>query len=239
MQRDANKPFLQSDVSIVLGGVRVALAKFPRIRNPVSRARIFGRNVVAKSRPSDAFESPKQKSKRIRRELIDAGVSVYGLLKSESRYLPKVMHDDEHIEAAVYGQHNSSSAMLVATDERIIYLDKKPMAEFFDEVSYEVVSGIEFDIHLFFAAVVLHTPVRNYDFKFVNMHCAEKFARLIEAQRLERDHKENGSIGEFQPSANEAPRSSEERPNEFEENLAGYYWLPTEEEELLKLQNMG
>lgn len=111
---------------------------------------------------------------------------------------------------------------------------KKPMVELFDEVSYEVVSGIEFDIHLFFATVVLHTPVKNYDFKFVNLHCAEKFARHIEKQRLEHEltEKTEERPVEVIPPVAEAPRS----PFELEEDMAGYYWLPTEQEERRKVQ---
>lgn len=165
------------------------------------------------------YETKKAKAKRIRRELIDAGATIYGLFKSESRSLPKILHPTEHVEAVVYGQHRSSSVMLVATDERILYVDKKPMALFLDEVSYEVVSGIEFEIHTFFATLILHTPVKNFDIRFANLRCADKFARHIEFQRLIRPHEETSE------------QSSEPEPIELEEDLAGYYWLPMEEEE--------
>jgi hypothetical protein len=120
---------------------------------------------------------------------------------------------------------------LAATDERIIYLDKKPTVEMFDEVGYEVVSGIEFDIHTFFATVVLHTPVKNYEFRLVNLRCAEKFARHIEKHRLEREPKDHEPVGELLPS----------RPRKFKKanilnDMAGYYWLPVDEDEPQKIQ---
>lgn len=181
-------------------------------------------------------EPADRKAARIRRELLDAGITLYGLLKSESRYLPKIMHDNEHVEAIVYGQHHSSSVMLIATDERIVFLDKKPMATMFDEVSYEVISGIEFDIHIFFATLVLHTPVKNYDIKFANLRCAERFARHIEKQRLEREEPAN------EPEVIDIPKEHidhelrEAYPLELKEDMAGYYWLPTEEEERRRVQ---
>lgn len=182
-------------------------------------------------------EDSRLKSIRIKRELLDAGATVYGLLKSESRFLPRILHDNEHIEAVIYGQHQSSSAMMVATDERIIYLDKKPMVAMFDEVSYEVVSGIEFDIHTFFATMVLHTPVKNYQFKFVNLRCAERFARLIESQRLEREKSKGESrrVIDIPPDYNpEVPRVQIQTKND----MAGYYWLPLDEEEAEKLRSL-
>lgn len=199
----------------------------PNLKRKVSVAALPAKHYSL--RKPITVENKRAKAKRIRRELIDAGATLYGLMKSESRHLPKILHDNEHIMGVIYGQHSTSSAMLVATSERIIYLDTKPMAELFDEVSYEVVSGIEFDIHLFYATVVLHTPVKNYDFKWVNMRCAEKFARYIETQRLEHEQKEEPPVIE---TVAVRPREDD---LEFED-MAGYYWLPTDEEERRKIQ---
>jgi hypothetical protein len=126
--------------------------------------------------------------------------------------------------------------MLVATNERIIYIDKKIMALFLDEVSYEVVSGIEFDIHLNFATVVLHTPVRNYDFRLVNLRCAEKFARHIEKHRMEREAKKEEPVEQNSKEPTEKP--ADKRIHEFED-MAGYSWLPNDEEERIKFQQVN
>jgi hypothetical protein len=245
MQSFTRTPYLQSDLSLVFGGIKIALAKFPTLRNPVSRARIFERSLNTDTRilsprvyyrANDNYEPLDIKTKRIRQEMLDAGVTAYGLLKSESRYLPKILHPHEHVEAVIYGQHNSSSAMMIATDERIIYLDKKPMAELFDEVSYEVVSGIEFDIHMFFATVVLHTAVKNYDFKMVNLRCAEKFARHIEKHRLEREPKQPGPDAQQIQAIPRQGIVNDKLPANY---MAGYYWLPADEEERRKIQTVN
>lgn len=257
---------IPGDVSIdLLDAVQKALIKLQRIKKPrgISRPilnkvksgiievlpartkrpaneQIYSTKPKVIYRKSTLYEHPRDKAKRVKRELLDAGVSLYGLMKSESRYLHKVLHDNETIEAVVYGQHHSNSAMLVATDERIIYLDKKPMTTLFDEVSYEVVSGIQFDIHTIFATIVLHTPVKNYDIKYANLHCAEKFARHIETQRLEKEQadKEKGEVINEPPVIFPYPDKSvrAERPFELKEDMAGYFWLPTEEEERRKVQ---
>lgn len=255
---------IPGDVSIdILDAVQKALVKLQRIRRPPEinwpslnkvksgvieaipvltrrppNEQIYSTKPKVVYRKSTLYEQPRDKAKRVKRELIDAGVSLYGLMKSESRYLHKILHDNETIEAVVYGQHHSNSAMLVATDERIIYLDRKPMATLFDEVSYEVVSGIEFDIHTLFATVVLHTPVKNYDIRFANLHCAEKFARHIETQRLEReqDDKEKEVVSEPPVIFPYPRRLTQDYPSELKEDMAGYYWLPTEEEERRKVQ---
>jgi len=178
--------------------------------------------------------SPQQSEdhvRRVHRELIAAGATAYGLLKSESRFLPRLIHKDEHILAVIYGQRHSNSAMMVATDRRILYVDKKPMAVFLDEVTYDVVSGIEFDIHTFFATVTLFSAKANYTFKFVNLHCAEKFVKLIERQRVRKEK----VIEEDEPeptvmhsvvAPHEWPEGQTLAPSE--KHLAGYYLNPGE-----------
>jgi hypothetical protein len=174
------------------------------------------------------YETKQDKLRRVKRELLDAGSTLYGLMKSETKILPKLLHPGEHIEAVVYGQHHANSVMLVATSERIIYLDKKPMALFLDEVSYEVVSGLEFQIHTLFATLVLHTPVKNYDIRFVNLRCAENFAKHIEDKRLAKERAEAGK--EEQPSGViKAPLIDQRR--EPINTMAGYYLLPIQDEE--------
>jgi len=213
------------------------LPKLPSGLMPPIRA-VLPIKAAPKSQQLSLLESPAQKKKRVRRELVDAGATIYGLLKSESRYLPKVLHDSERIEAIIYGQHNASSVMIVATDQRIVVLDKKPMAVRFDEVSYEVVSGIGLKIGFFFADVVLHTAITNFELRFVNMRCAEKFVKHIEAERLKRE------LAEAEEKTDKAPpevpesdrhRQVDEKYVELMDNLSGYYLLPIEEEEREKV----
>jgi len=163
------------------------------------------------------------------KELSKAGVTTYGLLKSESRYLRHVLHENEHIQAVVYGQHHNSSAMLIATDERIIYLDKKLMAVFMDEVTYDVVSGVELDIHTFFATVTLHTAVTNYVIRYANIRCADNFVDYIEEQRLRREL-EKEVANRFLPARTREEITKKLASTMVSSNMAGYYWLPPEDE---------
>lgn len=122
----------------------------------------------------------KTQIERIRAELLEAGVTKYGMAKAESRYLPRVIHADEHIEAVAYGQHNSSSAMMVATDQRVLYLDKKPLVSLMDEIMFSAISGVEIDIHTLFSTVTLQSSVGNYTIRYANIKCGQKFVDVIE-----------------------------------------------------------
>lgn len=252
-----NFVYLPGDVSLdVVGAIAKALEvwRFPIVKSKQSshylqrlRSRLNASAPAVLQKPVSAalprwqprsylrpliYETKESKFERVRREMLDAGVTLYGLHKSESRVLPKVLHPDEHVEAVVYGQHHSSSVMLVATNERIIFLDKKPMALFLDEVTYEVVSGIEFEIHTLFATLILHTPVKNYDIHMANLHCAENFARHIEAHRLKREEETEPKESESSDQLKEVLESLllPQKVHEFED-MAGYSWLPMKPKE--------
>lgn len=136
-------------------------------------------------------------TERIKQELTRAGVTSYALGKFNSRYLPKVLHEGEHVMAVVYGRHREDSGflrwvdrMLVATDRRVISLNHKPGYTDIDEFTYDVVAGVETSTAGPFTAVTLSTRVHNITIRFVKPNCAEHFAHYIEIRRLEQPFKQ-------------------------------------------------
>jgi general stress protein 26 len=76
--------------------------------------------------------------------------------------------------------------MLVATDRRVIFLDHKPGYTAFDELTYDVISGVKLT-SAGFSAVTLHTRLGDYLIRFVNTRAANNFTHYIETKRLEED----------------------------------------------------
>lgn len=127
------------------------------------------------------------KLKHIHDELISAGITKYGLNKLATKELPKILHDEEHIRGIVYGKISTGfTAMLVATDLRIIYIDRRLMYMTTDELTYDVVSGVKNTKSGPFCSVVLHTKVSDYTLRYVNSKCARIFTKYIEQRRLEK-----------------------------------------------------
>jgi uncharacterized protein YhbP (UPF0306 family) len=127
----------------------------------------------------------KNHRRRIKDELTKAGVTSYGLIKDESRHLYKIIHQEEHIQAVVYGRFQLDSVMLVATDKRVIFFDKKPFFSTEDEVPYDMVSGVSHGQVGLFATVTLHTRVGDYTVKYANPKNAASFVKYIEKRRME------------------------------------------------------
>lgn len=121
---------------------------------------------------------------RVRDELLKAGMTKYGLLKGESRHLPALIKQDEHIGGVVYGRTSDGSAMLIATDKRVLYLDHKLLSNKSDELTYDVVSGVSSNTQGSYAGVILHTRLGDYQIKYVNLTTARRFVRYIESKRI-------------------------------------------------------
>ncbi len=122
---------------------------------------------------------------RIALELRKLGVSEFAMYRMESRYLPTIIHDKEHLRGVVYGHCKVGFAMLVATDRRVIFFDKKPLFVNKDELTYDVVSGVSFSAAGLGSTVTLHTRVNDYTLRTFNRKCASTFVAYIESRRLE------------------------------------------------------
>ncbi|HET9173993.1 MAG TPA: PH domain-containing protein [Candidatus Saccharimonadales bacterium] len=116
---------------------------------------------------------------RIHLELIAAGITSHGLHKSETRYLPRIIRPTEHIGGVVYGEAAVGSVMLVATNERIIYLDKKFLFSIMDSISYHVIAGLRLIRQGPFMTVVLHTRIHDFTVKYANATCARNFEHYV------------------------------------------------------------
>jgi uncharacterized pyridoxamine 5'-phosphate oxidase family protein len=129
---------------------------------------------------------------RVKRELKAVGLSVLAQHKSEGRHVAELIHDDEHIKGAIYGQYDDGSAMLVATDKRVIFFDKKPLFRTVDELTYDVISGVRVIKQGLFSGVVLHTRVGDYALRYVNPKSIIFFKKYLQSHLLEhptRTHK--------------------------------------------------
>ena len=128
--------------------------------------------------------------KRIKQETLAAGVTKFGMKKFGIKYLPKVIHENEHIGGVVYGRYSEkggpkySEGALIATDLRVIFLDHKPGYTKKDIITYDVVSGINTTTAIF-SAVTLHTRLGDFVIRFANPKCANIFKTYIEKRRLE------------------------------------------------------
>lgn len=147
---------------------------------------------------NNVLSKEKAHIERIIAELQVAGISKFGLRRFTSRYLPKVIHEDEHIKAAVFGRQKESEGFfgivegaLVATDKRILFIDHRPGYTTMDEISYEVVSGVNATKAGPYSSITLFTKITNYQLSFARSECVSRFALYIERHRLDENDEES------------------------------------------------
>jgi hypothetical protein len=128
----------------------------------------------------------KSHTARINAELRAGGAVAYNMWLPETHYLPHIIRDDEHIMGTVYGRYKDGRGVLVATDQRIIFLDKKPLFMHNDDIAYDIVSGLTRTRIGPIGTVTLRTREGSYKIRTFNQKNAKNFVEHIETKYLNR-----------------------------------------------------
>jgi hypothetical protein len=93
----------------------------------------------------------------IEARLIHLGIKVSRWFQAEVRELQHVLFDHEKIIAAVPGRYFGGFALLVATDHRVLLIDKRALFMTIEDIRYDMISEVEFNSQLSGAAVQIFT----------------------------------------------------------------------------------
>ncbi len=73
--------------------------------------------------------------------------------KPEVDELPKVLWDDESIRGALQGSYGGGSGLLVATDRRLVFVNKKFIGVKVEDFAYDKVTSIQYELNILSADV--------------------------------------------------------------------------------------
>jgi hypothetical protein len=127
---------------------------------------------------------------RIKAELRQRGAVAYNLWLPETRYLVHLLHKDEHIMGSVYGHFDKGGndrgrGALIATDQRVLFVDKKPLFMHCDEMTFMIIGGVTYTRSLIVGYVTLHTRLGDYKLRTFNPKSAANFVDYIETKCLQ------------------------------------------------------
>lgn len=110
--------------------------------------------------------------------VIEAKISQLGIrntrwFRPEINELQHILMDDEEIVSLVTGRYFGGFAMLVATDHRLVLIDKKVLFLTVDDIRYDMISEIDFSSRLFDATLHIFTVNKQHSFT-----CAKHKHRL-------------------------------------------------------------
>lgn len=127
-----------------------------------------------------------RRSEKLKLRLRKVGAKQYNMALPETNYLQYLLGEEEQLKAIVYGRYRQQNGQfvgrgaLVATDSRVVLLDKKPGYLRYDELSYESINGVAYTKVFFTGTVLVHTNTGAIRIRTFNPDCAQNFVREIE-----------------------------------------------------------
>ncbi len=133
-------------------------------------------------------------------DIVDAQLAKVGMRnryfgRPEVRELCHIMAPGEVIQHAVNGQYEGGFAMLVATDRRILLIDKKPWFLTMEDVRYDMVSEVDFYARLLDSSVTLVTVGKKLTFRGWRQERLRDMVRYIQQRVMDlHQHERNWQI---------------------------------------------
>lgn len=84
--------------------------------------------------------------------------------RGEIRELRNVLMPDETIAHCANGSYEGGFAMLVATDQRLLLVDHKPMFVAIEDIRFDMIAELDYSSQLLTASVKISTPSRTLRF---------------------------------------------------------------------------
>ncbi len=85
--------------------------------------------------------------------------------RSETKELANVLNEGETIKHCVFGFYQGGSALLVATGNRLLLVDKRPFFLNLEDIRYEMINEVDYSGRLLDAAIHLHTGNKQLKFR--------------------------------------------------------------------------
>ena len=118
----------------------------------------------------------------IRAQLKAAGFKNKWLGWSAIRELPAILTENEIVHRVASGTYPGGHAVMIATNRRILFLDKKPISFIVEDVPYDVISEVEYHINPFNANLTIHCPDKMLTINGISQSQIRLFAVFVQNQ---------------------------------------------------------
>jgi hypothetical protein len=105
--------------------------------------------------------------------------------RAELRELANVLLPGETVEHCVNGSYEGGFALLAATDQRVLLVDKKPMYLTLEDIRYDMISEIDFNHRLLNSNVFICTPNKALRFVGYNQVRLRKLFHFVQTRVAE------------------------------------------------------
>jgi hypothetical protein len=135
-------------------------------------------------------------AKAIEKQLKRVGFNTRGWGRTEVHELKNIIMPDEEIFECVNGFYEGGFAMLLATDVRVLLVDKKPLNYLtVEDLRFDMISEIDYNHRLFGAYIAISTGNKNLKFTTINQPRLRKLighvqSCMAEVKRQQSTHQE-------------------------------------------------
>ena len=153
------------------------------------------------------------------------------LAKSEVKYLPEVIHDDEKIIGLVEGFYKDAegNGLLVATTKRVIFIYKGWLSSKVEDFLYTKISSIQYESGIISGEIKVHVSGNNGRMTHVGKTKGVKFCEIV------RNKMENPTI-EGNSNQEDTLSKLERLSNLFEKGILNEQEFKAQKELILKKQ---
>jgi hypothetical protein len=122
----------------------------------------------------------------VRKQLDRLGIGSMPLCNSEIRQLPRLLVVGEEIEGLLAGRYFAGYSIMVATNFRLLIIDKKLGGGLiFEDIPYDMIAEVEFGHGPFSSHLTIHARSKKIDFKVFRGSPVMDFAQYLEQRMME------------------------------------------------------
>jgi len=129
------------------------------------------------------------------------GIKPGRVFLGEIRVLPSILLDDEVIQQYMSGRYDAGPAILVATNRRLILIDKKPFNLTIEDIPYDMISEVEYSVQAFNAYITIHSISKTMHMMSFRQSALTKFAGFVQARVMQLRANNQGQINPLQQRA--------------------------------------
>lgn len=125
----------------------------------------------------------------LRRQLKSQGYRQWRMLRSnEVRELPLLLRNEETVKKVIYGNYEGGWAMMAATDQRIIFVDRKLFRCKVQYIAYRNIFSFDYSSGFFYGHIEIHARGAKILLKSVRRSYLTYFCQYLD-QMVEEPHK--------------------------------------------------
>lgn len=127
----------------------------------------------------------------IEARLGELGFKASRWFKAEIRELEHILMDDEKIVALAAGRYFGSFALLVATDQRLLLIDKRVFFMNLEDTRYDMISEVDYNSQVYNATLTVHTINKTHKFTtYKNRNELRALANYVQKRIMEIRHQQ-------------------------------------------------